>query len=139
MANCVFCKIAKKEIAAEVIYEDNETIAFLDIHPRAQGHAIVVPKTHRENILEAQNEELGPIFSAVKKVVSGISESISPDGFTIGINHGKFAGQEIDHLHIHIIPRFTGDGGRSIQSVADNKPSETIQETASKIKKAINK
>lgn len=137
MKDCLFCKIANKEIGAEVVYEAGRNMAFMDIHPRAPGHAIVIPKVHRETILDAKKGELGSLFSAVKKTTELISMALRPDGFTIGINHGKRAGQEIDHLHVHIMPRYSGDKGNSIQSVVDNKSDEPVHEIAERIRKKM--
>lgn len=126
--DCLFCKIAKKEIPASFIYEDVSTIAFLDIHPHAVGHTMVIPKEHRETILDASEKEIGAIFSAVKKVTDLIQKKLHPNGFTIGINHGKVSGQVVEHLHIHIIPRFTGDGGGSIHSVVNMPGDKSVDE-----------
>ena len=135
MNDCLFCRIGMKEIGAEVIYEDESSMAILDIHPRAPGHTMVIPKTHRETILDVPEEELKPLFSAVKTVVSLLSKSLQPEGFTIGINQGKASGQLVDHLHIHVIPRFLNDGGNSIHSVVDNKSGGTVQEVAARLRK----
>ncbi|MDO8664880.1 MAG: HIT family protein [Candidatus Liptonbacteria bacterium] len=135
MTECLFCRIGRREIGAEVIYEDDDSIAILDIHPRAPGHTMIIPKAHRETILDVPKEELKALFSAVKTVVSLLSKSLRPEGFTIGINQGKASGQLVDHLHIHAIPRFLNDGGSSIHSVVDNKPAETIQEIGARIRK----
>ncbi len=139
MTDCLFCRIGSKEIGAETIYEDGENISFLDIHPRAPGHAMVIPKAHRETILDMAEEELKTLFSAVKKTVELLSRALKPDGFTIGINHGKASGQEVSHLHVHIIPRYLNDKGSSIHSVVDNKSGGTVQETAARIRKETNK
>jgi histidine triad (HIT) family protein len=136
MINCLFCKIGRKEIEAAVVYEDNDVLAFLDIHPRAPGHTMVISKTHSETLLDLPNEALAPLFLGVKTVMAMLMRAFSPDGFTIGINHGKASGQVIDHLHVHIIPRFNGDGGGSIHSVVENPPKESLQEIAEKIRKA---
>lgn len=135
MNNCLFCRIGKKEVSAEIVYEDAGNIAIMDINPRAPGHAMVVPKKHSETILDVPENELMPLFSAVKNTTALILKALRPDGFTIGINHGKASGQVVDHLHIHIIPRFLDDGGGSIHSVVDNKPGESIKEIAEKIRK----
>lgn len=132
---CLFCGIGKREIGAEVIYEDENSIAILDIHPRSPGHAMVIPKAHRETILDVPEEEFKPLFTAVKKTTSMLLKALKPDGFTIGINHGKASGQEVDHIHIHIIPRYLNDKGKPIQSVVDNRSGGTVQEMAVKIKK----
>ncbi|MEK7635546.1 MAG: HIT family protein [Patescibacteria group bacterium] len=133
MENCLFCKIIKKEISAEIIYEDNMSMAILDVHPKTTGHTMILPKNHAENILDLTDKEIGDVFKAVKKVVAILSKSLKPDGFTIGINHGKVSGQAIDHLHIHVMPRWHGDKGGSIHVVVDNPPKETLEEIKKKI------
>jgi len=133
--DCLFCKIAKKEIGAEIVYEDADTLAFLDVRPRAPGHCMVIPKVHAENILDLFDDKVEPTFLTVKKVTAKLLKALNPQGFTIGINHGSVSGQVIDHLHIHIIPRFENDGGRSIHSVVDNPPKESLKEIADKIRK----
>jgi len=138
MAGCLFCKIINKEIPAEIICEDADAIAILDIHPRAPGHAVLLPKEHAENILELPPEKIGPVFQAVKKVTALLNDSaLQPTGFTIGINQGKISGQTVDHLHIHIIPRFIGDGGGSIHSVVNNPPEKSLKEIAQLLKVPI--
>lgn len=131
--NCLFCKIANKEIPADVIYEDASATAVLDIHPHSPGHVMVLPKTHAETILDLPGNAIAPVFGAVKNVAALLQAKLKPDGFTIGINHGKVSGQTIDHLHIHIIPRWRGDSGGSIHSVVDNPPKESFGEIRKKI------
>ncbi|HUY69538.1 MAG TPA: HIT family protein [Candidatus Tyrphobacter sp.] len=131
--DCLFCKLANKELKAEIIYEDEAAVAFLDIHPIAPGHTLVLPKIHAENILDLPDEAVKPLFLALKKTTELLQKSLKPEGFTIGINHGKISGQAIDHLHIHVIPRFKNDGGRSLHFLVQNIPSESLQEIKSKI------
>lgn len=131
--NCIFCKIARREIAAEIIYEDMHAVGFLDIHPCAAGHTVVVPKRHAETILDLENGEVGTVFTAVRRVVALLKKSLHPDGFTIGINHGQTVGQAVPHLHVHVIPRFMGDGGKSIHVVVTNPPAESLAAIAQKI------
>jgi len=123
--NCIFCKIAQKEIACDIIYEDDTTFAFLDIEPRAPGHTIVIPKIHAATITDLSDKDIASLFKTVKTVVSLLKHARAPDGFTIGINHGESAGQVVQHIHIHIIPRWRNDGGISIQGVVNNKQQET--------------
>lgn len=134
---CLFCKIATKKISAQVIYEDDHALAFLDIMPRTTGHTMVIPKAHAANILELSsiepNDDLAPLFAAVRHVAGMLSESLKPDGITIGINQGRASGQEIDHLHVHLMPRWHGDGGGAIQSVVNAKPKESLDAIAKKI------
>lgn len=133
MADCLFCKIIKKEIPARIVYESREVLAFLDISPRAPGHTVVIPKTHAEDILALPQEELGDVFTAVQKVTALLLKALSPQGFTIGINHGKASGAEVGHLHIHIMPRWEDDGGGSIQSLVNNPSKESLDAIKEKI------
>lgn len=135
MENCIFCKIAVKEVLAEVIYEDNEVFAFLDGHPIAPGHTLVIPKIHTETLLDMDAQRVGPYFERVQQVLGMVREGLRPDGFTLGINHGKWAGQAVDHMHFHIIPRWQSDGGKSIHSVVLNTPKEDLEVIAKKIRK----
>jgi len=133
MTDCLFCKIAKKEIPAAIFYEDSKTVSFLDIKPHSLGHSVVILKNHSENILDTNENDLSSLFSAVKKTIAILQKALSPSGFTIGINHGEIAGQVIKHLHIHIIPRYQDDKGGSIHSVVFNPPKESVNETLTKI------
>lgn len=124
MPSCLFCRIGRGELPADVVREDKETIAVLDIHPRAPGHTMVIPRAHRETILDLSAAELHAVFRAVQRVTETLAAALKPHGFTIGINHGKAAGQAVDHLHVHIVPRYHGDGGSSLHGVVDNPSSE---------------
>ncbi|OGY61820.1 MAG: hypothetical protein A3F99_02110 [Candidatus Colwellbacteria bacterium RIFCSPLOWO2_12_FULL_43_11] len=138
MADCLFCKIGKHEIPSDVIYEDAEVLGFLDIHPISLGHTVLIPKVHAENIIDLYEEDVESLFLAVKKVTEMLEKALTPQGFTIGINHGKVSGQAIDHLHVHVIPRFLGDGGGSLHMVVKNPPQEPVKETKERILKFKN-
>lgn len=133
--DCLFCRIIKKEVSAEIIHEDEAVVAILDIHPVAPGHALVLPRVHAPTILEVPDTSLQSLFSAVKQVTGRLLEVLEPSGFTIGINHGTVSGQTIDHLHIHIIPRWLNDGGGSIHSVVRNTPRESVYNLAERIRR----
>ena len=133
MDDCLFCRIAAKKIPAKVIYEDGHVVAFLDVMPRTTGHTLVIPKVHAPNILELADGEVSPLFAAVKHVTGMLTRSLRPDGVTIGINQGRASGQEVDHLHVHLMPRWHGDGGGAIQSIVNAKPKESVDEVAKKI------
>lgn len=135
--NCLFCAIIAKKISAHIVHENAHALGFLDIHPRAPGHTMIVPKIHAENILDLPDHELEHLFMAVKKMTAVLHNALAPDGFTIGINEGRASGQEVDHLHIHIIPRWHDDGGSSVHAVVNNPPSESLAAVAEKIKKAL--
>ncbi len=137
MKDCLFCSIALKRIPAEIVYADVHTTAFLDIHPRAPGHTMVVPNAHAETILDLEAESAGQLFIAVRAVVDRLATALNPDGFTIGINQGKAAGQAVPHLHVHIMPRFAGDRGGSVHTVVNNPSDMSIGEIAIKIRKEM--
>ncbi len=132
----MFCKIGRKEIPAEIVYENDHAFAILDIHPVSPGHTMVISRTHAKDLPELPKEEVGPLFEGVKVVLDKIQKALKPDGFTIGINQGSVSGQVVDHLHIHLIPRFTGDNGRSVHFVVQNPPKESLPEIAKKIREA---
>lgn len=134
MTDCLFCKIGNKEIKGEIIYEDEHAFAILDIMPRSTGHTMVIPKVHAETMSDLPDAEMGPVFNAVKKVISRIKEVLKPDGFTIGINHGDVSGQTVKHLHIHILPRWNGDQGTSIHSVVNDPPKEDLESLGAKLR-----
>ena len=131
--DCLFCKIASGEIPSQKIYEDEHVLAFLDINPLTEGHTVVIPKKHAKNILDLPVEEMAPVFLAVQRVTGMLLKALSSEGFTIGINHGKISGQAVDHLHIHVIPRYKGDGGGSLHSVVNNPPASELEDVKEKI------
>jgi len=135
--DCLFCKIIRKDIGSHVLYEDEQTVAVLDAFPRAPGHTLILPKQHCETVLEASDAQMTALALTVKRLTGILQSALQPTGFTIGINHGKHAGQSIDHLHIHILPRFQEDGGGSIHSVVDNPGNQSIEHVAQKIRSNI--
>lgn len=136
MNKCLFCKIANKEIPAEVIWEDETALAFLDVNPLALGHTLVIPKEHVDTIAALPEESVGPIFLTVRKITDMLQDALKPEGFTIGINQGPASRGGVDHLHIHVVPRWHADNGGSIHSIVSNPPKESVQETREKILKA---
>ncbi|MBS3903319.1 MAG: HIT family protein [Anaplasmataceae bacterium] len=137
MSDCPFCKIIAKEIPAEIIYEDENSLAFLDINPRTLGHTMVIPKVHATDLTELPADKVEPLFQTVKKLDLQIIKALSAAGLTIGINQGKVSGQVVPHLHIHLLPRFLDDGGGSIHSAVNRPPEETVSETAARIRSSI--
>lgn len=108
--DCIFCKIANKEIKPDIVEESENFIAFPDIHPKKPGHTLIIPKRHYENILELPNILAGELFLAIKKVADK-SFREGAEGFNIVVNSGKSAGQVVPHLHFHLVPRKSDDGG----------------------------
>lgn len=115
MKDCLFCKIIKGEIPAKTIYEDNMTKVFMDISPLANGHLLIVPKTHEENILDI-NEKF--ILHALKitreQLYPLLKEKLNCDGLTIKENN--FYGQDVKHFHIHLIPRYKNDEYKEVSN-----------------------
>lgn len=134
MDECIFCTISKKAMPSHTVYEDGHTFAFLDIQPKTKGHTMVIPKTHVENFFELHDDEMGNLFIAVKKIMVILDQKLSPDGYNVGWNHGKAGGQVVPHLHIHIMPRWDGDGGGNMHSIVDNPGDMTIEQVADLLK-----
>ena len=131
---CLFCKIGSGEIKSFTIYEDDDVRAFLDIHPLTLGHTVVVPKKHISTVIDLPDNLVEPLFGAVKKTTTILADKLGVDNFSIGINHGKMLGHpDIDHLHIHVVPRYEGDGGGDFHSIVKFPPKEDLQETHRKI------
>ncbi len=131
--NCLFCQIARKEIPAKIIKETENSLAFLDINPVSPGHCLVIPKKHYADLLELPDDQLLDFFKTVKEVVRLLKDKLNPDGFNIGCNNGRSAGQVIDHLHFNIITRYQNDGGKDIQSIVSNPPKESLEEIYQKL------
>jgi histidine triad (HIT) family protein len=119
MTDCIFCKIIGKEIPSYRVYEDANTLAFLDIYGATDGHTMVVHKRHEETIRGYTSVEIGEIFVTVKKLATAIEKAFDTHILSIGINHGEPEG--VHHMHVHIMPRFAGDGGGIMQSLPNKK------------------
>lgn len=117
MVDCIFCKIIKGEVPNYTVYEDESVLAFLDIFPHAKGHAVVIPKKHVETYFDLSEDGLVQLSVGVKKTMEKIQTVLKPDGFNVGWNQKPAGGQVVPHLHIHIFPRFEGDGGGSMHSI----------------------
>ncbi len=109
--NCIFCKIIKKEISAEIVYEDDYTISFMDIYPNTRGHLLVIPKIHIENIYGLDHETAARLMISIQKISVATKNALDADGINILMNNEEAAGQIIWHAHIHIIPRYKDDEG----------------------------
>jgi len=108
--DCVFCKIVAGQIPVTKVFEDDVVLAFLDIGPVSDGHALVVPKQHFEKLHDCQPDLLGQVGSRLGKIASAVVAGMNCDGYNVLCNNGRAAGQLVDHLHFHIIPRNLGDG-----------------------------
>lgn len=107
--NCIFCKIINKEIPSLKIYEDDDFLVIMDISPASRGHAILMPKTHNENLFDFDTEILSKALPIAKKVGSIMMKELQCDGLNILQNNNESAGQTVFHFHIHLIPRYVED------------------------------
>jgi histidine triad (HIT) family protein len=118
--NCIFCRIAQKKIDAKIIDENENAIAFLDAFPLTVGHTLVITKNHYAKLQDVEFDQINQLFSLANKILPSIEKGTSVQSTLIAIHNGKDAGQEIPHLHMHIVPRKLGDGGSSIHSMFDS-------------------
>jgi histidine triad (HIT) family protein len=130
----IFAKLLRGEIPAAKVYEDDETLAFMDIMPRADGHLLVIPKTPCRNMLDASPEQLSAVMNTVQKMSHAAVRAFGADGVTIQQFNEAAGGQEVFHLHVHVLPRKAGDRLRPPGTMAEK---EVIQEHAAKIIRAL--
>ncbi|RHM99504.1 HIT family protein [Dielma fastidiosa] len=112
---CIFCSIINKEIPSSCIYEDDQVMAFLDLSQVTKGHTLVVPKKHYDNLLECDDETLAHLIQVVKMLAVRISERLNAQGVNVLNNTHEAAGQTVNHLHFHIIPRYSVNDAVVIQ------------------------
>lgn len=109
-SDCIFCKIVEGGLPAYKVYEDANTLAFLDIFPIHPGHVLVISKRHTVDIFDTPEEDLKSIIAAAKKISPAVMKATKADGINIGMNNKPASGQVVMHAHIHVIPRFKDDG-----------------------------
>ena len=107
--DCIFCRIAEGSAESFRVFESDACVAFLDTSPVARGHTLVIPRAHSSSVLRMGSEESAALFQTVQLVADAIVNALHADGFNLGANTGKCAGQTVNHAHIHVIPRFFGD------------------------------
>ena len=128
MDNCIFCKIGREEIPTHKVYDDKKHLAFLDVKPHSKGHTVVILKAHGVTAFDFSDLQLRELMVVVRKTMSRIQKVLQPDGFNVGWNQNSAAGQVVPHLHIHILPRYIGDGGGSMHSIVKNPGSLSVEE-----------
>ena len=125
--DCVFCKIVSGEISCRKVYETLQSLAFLDAFPLARGHILVIPKSHHVSVQELSREENADLFESVR-IVTSLAGRISQSSL-VAIHNGKEAGQEVPHVHVHVIPRNPSDGAGPVHSMFSKRPKLTESET----------
>jgi histidine triad (HIT) family protein len=134
--NCAFCRIARNEEHSSQIYEDDNAMAFLDARPVNQGHALVIPKKHYENIFEIPDKELASLFKVVKRVAGAIMRGENAEGIRIVQNNGSAAHQVVFHFHVHVIPEYERLDVRPLKPRANPEQGE-LDEVAARIRKFV--
>ena len=122
MEDCIFCQIVAGDIPSRTVYEDEHAFAFLDVNPLAPGHTLVIPKEHHERMNDLPPELSGRVMATLSRLVGPVEDAADADGSTVAFNNGEVAGQEVPHVHGHIVPRSESDGGRPIHSLFGDTP-----------------
>lgn len=120
--DCVFCRIVAGEIPSYTVHDGESVYAFLDANPLARGHTLVVPKDHHERVADLPPETSDAVFGAVRRIAPAVERAVGADGVTIGVNDGAAAGQEVPHVHAHVVPRETDDGVGPIHALDWPRP-----------------
>ena len=118
--DCIFCKIAKKEIPSKIITETEKSIAFLDTFPLSRGHTLIIPKHHYEKVHDVTVDDNTDLFETLHKVISKVDKITGST--LLAIHNGKGSGQEIPHVHVHLIPRQPDDLAGPVHSMFKNRP-----------------
>lgn len=119
---CIFCRIAAGEAPSRTVYRDDGVMAFLDANPLAPGHTLVVPTEHHERLEDLPSPLARELFGVVHRLVGPVQDAVDADGSTVAVNNGAAAGQEVPHVHCHVVPRFADDGGGPIHAAMGPRP-----------------
>jgi histidine triad (HIT) family protein len=133
---CIFCAIIEGQAPAEVLFEDKETLAFMDINPANPGHALVIPKRHIRDIYGMDEEMAAAVMRAAVRVAKAIKRALQPDGMNLVQSNERAGGQDVFHFHIHVIPRWYGDGLR-LARPPEVRRTMPIQEAAARISREV--
>jgi len=134
--SCIFCKIVRKEAPASCIYEDGRTMAFLDIRPLNEGHTLVIPKKHYDYIYNVPEQDIAHLFTVVKKVACAVKKGIGAEGISITQHNESAAGQDIFHVHVHVIPRYKGQKLPRFEEI-QQKEREKLDAVAKKLRQYL--
>jgi histidine triad (HIT) family protein len=133
MSDCVFCKIVAGQIPSTRVFEDEHTLAFMDLGHVNPGHTLVAVKKHAANIFELDETQAEAIARAIVKISRALKKTFEPEGLSVYQANGKAAGQTVFHYHVHLLPRHAGDGMELVWPVK-NPPREKLEEYAAKIR-----
>ncbi len=135
MQDCIFCKIVADELPSFKFYEDDHVLAFVDIMPVSVGHVLIIPKEHATNLYDATEESMTEAFRIAHRLGPKVADAFNADGFHLSMNNGEAAWQTVFHPHLHIIPRYEGDGHEPWQKI--ERTQEQLAEDAEKIRNAL--
>ena len=133
----IFEKIIHRQIPATIVYEDDDTLAFMDIGPIVKGHTLVIPKTCYDPITATPDEVLAKLIAVAKRIAAAQMERLGADGVNIMQNNGAVAGQEVPHIHLHVIPRFEGDGHHWNWNAKRYDSPEEMNQLAEKLREGL--
>jgi histidine triad (HIT) family protein len=136
MSNCVFCRIVARQIPATVVHEDERTLAFMDLGQVNPGHVLVAAKAHLENVFELEAEQAAAVAKTMVRVARAIRDAFAPQGLSVYQANGAAAGQTVFHYHVHLVPRYQGDG-MALTWPVKNPPREKLEEAAAKIRASM--
>lgn len=133
----IFEKIVNREIPTTIVYEDEDTLAFMDIGPIVKGHTLVIPKTCYDPVTDTPDEVLTKLILVAKQIAAAQMKGLGADGVNIMQNNGAAAGQEVPHIHIHVIPRFEGDGHHWNWNAKSYESAEEMERLAERIREGL--
>ena len=137
--DCIFCRIVDGELPSRSVYEDDDVFAFLDVNPLAKGHTLVIPKHHDPRIGGLPEGTATAVFAAMSELTPAVERAVDADGMTVAVNDGEAAGQEVPHVHGHLVPRFDGDDVGGLHSLRWDRPDldeESFDDIAESIRDA---
>ena len=134
--DCIFCKIAKGSIHSATVYEDSHFTVILDVNPATKGHCLIIPKEHFDNIYDLDGETAGKLFALATCIARAMRDALKCDGLNLVQNNGEIAGQTVNHFHLHLIPRYEGDG-LNLNWPQQEISAEQLEEIRQSIKKSI--
>ncbi|MFQ6134789.1 MAG: HIT family protein [Nitrososphaerales archaeon] len=137
MGRCVFCRIVERKADAVIVYEDDDTVAFMDKEPFNLGHTLVVTKKHYRYITDMPEEAVCSLFKVVSRLARAVSSATGADGLNIGQSNGEVASQQVFHVHVHVIPRFKGDTEHGIFPPRKQLSLRELKESGRRIQEAL--
>lgn len=133
---CIFCAIAAGEAPARIVHDDERTLAFMDLFPLTRGHALVIPKVHCESILDADPDDAAAVMRTAQRVALGAMSAFGADGLNLLQTNGAVAMQTVFHLHVHVLPRYRGDGFK-VEFQRHRGTDDELDETSGLLRSAL--